>query len=218
MTKETLIAHVKQAIEKASAHASWIDASILDLNGFSTGVQRRLVNNLVHLPKADPVYLECGLWKGSSFCAAINNSPTLHAYGVEDFSQPFAQNNVKEELEANVERYKSGARSVTVFNADCFKLDLDKIDRPVDVFYFDGEHSYESQFNALRYYLYAMADLFVFMVDDFQWVPVSTGTRDSLESLKDSVTVEQEWILSDGVPDGPNYHNGVAVFVISKKK
>lgn len=218
MTTQELIDHVNQAIETATRHQSWIDESILHVRGFSTGVMRRFFSNLVHMPKADPVYLEVGLYCGGTACAAINNSPTLHFYGVENFSQPFGNDNVPEELKANIEKYKHGARSVTLIDCDCFKVNLKDITLPVDVFFFDGEHSFESQRDALPYYFDAMADTFVFVVDDFAWDLTKLGTREGLSILKDKVKIEREWILSDGVPDGGQWHNDVAVYVLSKIK
>lgn len=220
MTKEILIEHVNQAIAKALQHASYIDASILDIRGFSTGIQRRLVSNLCHMPKSDPVYTECGLFGGASFCAAINNCPTLTAFGIEDYSQPFGDDSIKEHLEANLEVYRSGAKRVEVIDADFFKMDLSVIDKKVDIFFYDGCHDYEFQAKALPTMIEKMADLSLFLVDDAQWLTCREGSRDGFLALVDKVKCSHSWSLVDaGYPDvTTQWNNGLDIFLIEKLK
>lgn len=215
MTREVFQEHIDQSILRAERHQSWIDESVLSLGGFSTGVMRRLFSNLVHLPKGDPAYLECGLFKGATFCAAINNSPTLHAYGVEDFSQNFGEFNVGTEMATNVEKYRDDARSVTIIDGDCFLLDLALIKHPIDVFFYDAVHSYEAQRDALPKFLSAMADLFCMVVDDYSWIPVREGTWDGL--TQSPVEIVKEWHLGNGTPDDLVWHNDVAIFLCAKR-
>lgn len=213
---QTIIDHVSDSIAGALSHRSWLHADALNIGGFSTGEQQRLICNLVHLPTEEPAYCEVGLYKGKTFCAAMNNSTTLHLYGYEDASQPFGDDNVIGELKANIEKFKGDAKSVTLFDGDFFKMDLKQIKHKCQVFYYDGNHAYSFQKDALPYMLDALDDTFVYLVDDFSWPVVASGCRDSLQLLKDKVKIEREWILSDGVPDGKLWHNSVAIFVLSK--
>lgn len=218
MTIPELIAHVDESIARALNHDSAIDQEILTLAGFSTGIQRRLMSNLCHQPTDYPSYLECGLWKGASFCAAINNNPKLCAYGIENFSQAFHANNVKEELLCNVARFEGGCRSVKVKEQDCFAVALSSIVPPVTVFSFDSEHTYAAHRKALSYFLPAMADTFCFVVDDYDWYEtVQKGTKDGLKDLEGLITIHKQWHLTDGIPDGYRFHNGIFIAVISKR-
>lgn len=216
---QTFIDHINDSIEKANRHQSWIHADALNVRGFTTGVMIRLFSNIVHLPISEPAYLEVGLYGGKSFCACMNNSPTLHLYGIEDFSQPFDIPTIREELEANIEKFKGGAKSVTVINSDCFKVDPKQIKYPVQVYLYDGCHDYEFQQKALPHFIEAMDDTFVFMVDDFSWSSVSTGTFDGIKELGDKIKVERQWILKgDKAQDDEKFHNGLGIFLISKVK
>src|SRR2546430_1499714 len=98
MTVDVLIRHVDDSISRALRHESYIDEGVLKITGFATGAQQRLGNNLCHLPKVAANYLECGLYAGATFCAAINNNPDLHAVGIEDYSQPFGVEGIEVEL------------------------------------------------------------------------------------------------------------------------
>lgn len=218
MTPSILIQHVDDSIAKATRHQSWIDESVLSLTGFATGVMRRMVSNICHLPKANPAYLEVGLFGGATFCAAMSNNPTLTAIGVENFSQPFGKEGIRQELEANIEKYRLNARFAKLINSDCFTVRMAEIPLPIDVYYFDGEHSFESQAKALPYYFDALAPLFVFMVDDAHWSSVHEGTIAGFETLKDRVKIEKSWALDGVLPqDDPVFWNGMELFVCSKK-
>lgn len=216
MTPEVLIEHVEQSIEKASNHESWIDEDILSLKGFSTGVMRRMFSNICHLPKEDPVYCEVGLYGGATFCAAMNNNRSLTAFGVEDFSESFGDETIRKHLESNLEKYKSHPKEMHVLNYNFFTMDLGLITKPVDVYFYDGHHSYEFQCDALPYFINSLSDIFVWVVDDYNWIPVREGTQDGLKQLKDKIKVQKEWIIKTKVPDDPVFHNGLYLAVISK--
>lgn len=215
MTPEILVRHVEDSIVKAILHESVLDKEILDIKGFSTATMRRLFSNLCHLPKVFPIYCEVGLHCGSSFCAAINNNPNLTAIGYEDFSQHFDYSNVEAELDANIKATKERGAATIVFKKDFFqaKIPLDNI----DIFYYDGNHNYEFQRAALPYAFGNLAPLFLYIVDDYSWHSVKTGTQDSMEELKDKMKVEKEWTLTGERPnDDTIWHNGLYIAACSK--
>lgn len=219
ITPEVLIEHVNQSIQKAIRHESWIDKEILDIKGFTTGVVRRLFSNITHLPKADGCYVEAGLFCGASFCAAMNNNPTLNCYGIENLSQPFDVSDVADQLAANVARFRGGARSVEVFDCDVFQLDLKKIKQPIDVVFYDAVHSFEAQRDAIPHFFEALADTAIILTDDAHWVPVREGVKEGLKMLEGKLKVEREWMLSgEQAQDDPVFHNGLVIHVVSKIK
>ncbi len=216
MISAELIAHVDDSIAKALRHESGIDESVLTLTGFSTGVMRRLMNNLCRLPKDDPAYLEIGLYAGATFCAAINNNPKLTAIGIEDFSQPFGRKNIREELENNIARYRHDACDVTIIDADCFVVSVPE-QQVLDIFFYDGEHSVESQSKALPHFLDAMAPLFLFVIDDTNWKTVQDGTRAGFDALAGKVAINKTWVLTGAkAQDDPIWHNGMHLYACSK--
>lgn len=208
--------HIDNSIEKALKHESFIDKEILDIKGFSTGVMRRLISNLCHFQKDNLTYLEVGLYAGATYCAAINNNDGITAIGVEDFSQPFGDGAVFEELKDNVQQF--GWENFAIFTENFFSISPSRIKHPVDIFFYDGEHSYESQSKALPHALPMLADEFVFIVDDYDWVDVQMGTKDSIADLLNNgdIEVHKTWKLSDNQADGPNWHNGVAILLCRK--
>lgn len=213
---ETWKAHIEDSIAKALRHESHIDKEILEIRGFSTGVMRRLISNLCHFEKENLTYLEVGLYGGATFCAACNNNPLLIPYGIDNYGQDFGVKSIWQEMKVNMDRFSSSPRGAT-FNNDFFKMEIDQyLRKKVDIFFYDGEHSYESQAKALPHALPILADHFLFIVDDYDWDEVWYGTNDSLFELTKKVEILATWKLTDNIPDGPNWHNGVAIFLCKK--
>lgn len=207
------IAHVDNAIINALAGKSNLDESILSIRGFSTPTMRHLFNNICNIKEGN--YLEVGLYCGATFCSSFNKDTV--SIGVEDFSQGFGVNSVQEELEKNVKNNWSVAKDVHLFNVDCFNGKLN-YQFQFDIYFYDGEHSEESQAKALPHFIDSMADRFLFIVDDTNWESVKQGTTKGFEQLEDKINLEMCWVLKgEKQQDDPVWHNGMAIFLISKK-
>lgn len=209
--------HISDSIKKALLGESCLDPEVLKIHGFSTPTMRHLFNNLCNIEGA--TYLEIGTFCGATFCAAFNNNP-IHAIGIDDFSQPFEEKEVEKQLTENLERWKGTAKRVQFFNEPCFNMAGALLKNPVDIYFYDGEHSYDSQVRALTAFFDMMADRFIHIVDDTNWDDVSRGTADGLKALEPYVKVEQEWHLTGDVSrsDDKIWHNGVKIYLISKVK
>ncbi len=214
ITKEHIDISIKRAIEGQSN----LSKSQLEVRGFSTPTMRRLVNQLCNM-EGRGTYLEVGLFCGGTFVSSFN--PNTVSVGVEDHSQDFSAGFelVKKELKENIDAHAERALEIHTHYEDCFKIDITKLPNNIDILFFDGEHSEESQAKALPYYFDRMADTFLFMVDDWAWQPVFDGTNRGLRELQDKMTVEMHWPLRGySLNDDPIWHNGVALFLINKKK
>lgn len=218
---EYINGHVAKSIERALLGDSKLDPEVLKINGFATPTMRHLFSNLCNIQ--DCSYLEVGTFCGATFVSAFNNNP-IHAVGIDNFTQPFEQTGVVDQLRENMERWKETAKNVWFFKGDCFDLssnDLRQLRdrRPFDVYYYDGEHSYDNQARALPAFFDLMADQFIHIVDDFQWDDVKRGTEDGMKVLAPRLKIEHEWHLNgERMHDDPIWWNGVAIYVCSKVK
>ncbi len=213
MNSQELCQHVDEAIARSLRSEAYLDADVLKITGFSTPTMRRMFSNLCHLEGAS--YLECGCFCGASLISALCNNP-ITAYGVEDFSQPFANYTVREQLTSNVSRWGASCKKIVMINTDCFTMDRGIFESPIDLYFYDGEHSETSQAKALPYFLNVLNDSFVYIVDDTDWPQVASGVALGFAALKDRVRIDREWKFTDNRPDGPNYHNGISLYVCSK--
>lgn len=219
MTPEEAIVHVEESIAKALRGESYLDPSVLEIKGFSTATQRHLVRNLCQPPVRN--YLEVGLYFGGTFCAAISNNLELEAIGYENLSQSFGESEVFEKLSRNLAAHSGitgNIGRIQVIYRDCFKPDRRDwgMGPMVDFFYYDGEHSVESQAKALPHFIDRMDQTFIFMIDDYCWPTVHQGTYNGFQALVGRIKKHAIWWLTDGKPDGPRWHNDVGIWVIEK--
>jgi len=210
------IEHIQNSIDKALKGESNLEEDRLSISGFSTPTIRRLFNNLCNLVEA--TYLEIGLFCGASFCASFNKNCT--AIGVEDHSQDFSAGfeNVKRELKENLDKFSNIAKEVNVHYVGCFNMPDSAIpDGIVDIYSYDGWHSEEHQAKALSYFIDKMANKFAWLIDDWNWSYVRSGTDIGLSELKDKIEIEKEWTLGEGLQNHHVWHNGLKIYLINKK-
>ncbi len=215
MNKEQMISHVDEAVARTLRHEAYIDASVLEIGGFSTGMMRRLVSNLAHGLNN---YCEIGLFKGGTFCAAINNNPELFATGIENFSQDFGQHGVREELLSNIANHK-GNTNIDIRDEDCFGFPAIHFfpPRSQDMLLYDGHHDQEYQAKALPHFFDAMAPVFLYAVDDYSWPTVVNGTNQGFSALAGKAKIEKDWLFyGKKTNEDPEWWNGFAVFCCSK--
>jgi len=153
---------------------------------------------------------------GGTFVASFNKG--LTSIGVENYAQDFGVVGVKEHLEKNIDNHRDKAKEIHLHFTDCFSIDKLLLPDNIDIFFYDGEHSKQSQAKALPYFFDKMADTFIMIVDDANWKDVEEGTIDGLNSLADKMEVEYQVVLKgEKLNDDPIFHNGVAIFLIKKK-
>ncbi len=206
--------HIEESINKALLGQSNLTQDVLNIRGFSTPTIRHLFNNICNIENG--TYLEIGLFCGGTFCSSFNKDTI--SIGIEDFSQDFGVNTVADELPKNINENWRSAKDVHLFNADCFKIESIEYNSGIDVYFFDAEHSKESQAKALPHFIKYMSDKFIYIVDDYNWALVNEGTAEGFETLKGEIEIEKSWVLKGGLlQDDPIWHNGVAIFLINKK-
>ena len=103
---------------------------------------------------------------------------------------------------------------INVIESDCFSVSLNKLDK-IDIYFFDGDHTYDAQKKALTYYYDVLNNDFIFVVDDWNFVDAQTGTYDAIKEL--NLKIKFMTILpSKGNGDWDNYWNGIGLFLLEK--
>lgn len=211
------VEHVDESIAFALRGSSHLDAAALDILGFATPTMRRMFSNLCHLDGLK--YLEVGTYCGATFVSAFNNNP-IHAIGIDNFSQTWNPGrDIKTDLLANKDRFVTPlTKSVRFFEGDCFNPELlSQIGSGVDIFYFDGDHTREAQARALPHFLDLLSDTFLFIVDDYNWPDVQSGTEDGLNTVAAKITVlRSRYLTGEKGQDDEIWHNGLAIFLCEK--
>jgi hypothetical protein len=207
--------HISNSFENAENDTSKITQEIIDISGMSGRKTRHFYNNLLNFK--DARYLEIGTWKGSSVCSAMcgNNAKVVCVDNWSLYDGP------KEEFLENYEKHK-GQNDATFIEDDCFDIDVSKLSK-FNIYMYDGCHLLESHYKALVHYIDCLDDIFIYVVDDWNWRDVREGTMQAIHllDLKIISFIEKKTTNNDchsiwGSKEQVEWHNGMATFVLQK--
>lgn len=199
-----MIEHVHKAIQKSLVDN--LPKEVYAIEGMSSNKVRNLLNNICNLK--DFNYLEVGCWKGSTAIASLYGNEFRKAYLVDNWSQ---FGDVRNEFKKNI---KLITGNIQIIEDDCFSVYLPDMDS-IDVFFFDGLHTYEDQNKALKYYYQILKNKFIYIVDDTNEPEVINGTLDAIKEL--GLNINYMSILPSRYNcDTDFYWNGIGVFILSK--
>jgi len=212
---ESYKALIDTAFQHAENNTSKITQDIIDMDGMSGTKTRHFYNNLLNTE--DARYLEIGTWKGSSVCSAMcnNQAKVVCIDNWSEFGGP------KSEFLENFEKFK-GENDATFIESDCYKVDVSILPK-FNIYMYDGNHTHESHYNALLHYYNCLDDVFIFIVDDWNWKDVRDGTIHSIQKLNLTILYEKEIRTTNddthpekGSPEQKNWHNGIYVCILQK--
>jgi len=163
--------NIQTAIDSANFGKSKLTAEVIHkLDGLSSPKVWHLLNNLVAQSKA---YLEVGCFKGSTLLAALYNNP-VYAVAIDNF---IMSPGTRQEFFDNTKDAK-----FEFHEGDAFSFNIKKIKQPIDLYFYDGAHTAEAQYNALMHFAGALAKEFTFVCDDWDLSKMKTC---SLSAVKD---------------------------------
>ena len=212
---ETYKSLIDTAFQNAENHISKITNDIIDMDGMSGTKTRHFYNNLLNTE--DARYLEIGTWKGSSVCSAMcnNKAKVICIDNWSEFDGP------KYEFLINFEKFK-GENDARFIENDCFNVDVSTLPK-FNIYMYDGNHTNESHYKALLHYYNCLDDMFIFIVDDWNWQDVRDGTMNSIKQLNLNVLYEKEIRLTWDNSHTPReeavetWHNGIYVAILQKQ-
>lgn len=212
---ETYKTLIDTAFQNAENNISKITNDIITMDGMTGTKTRHFYNNLLNIE--DARYLEIGTWKGSSVCSAMcnNKAKIICIDNWSEFEGP------KKEFLVNFEKFK-GDNDATFIEKDCFKVDVSTLPK-FNIYMYDGNHTNESHYKALCHFYNCLDDIFIFIVDDWNWKDVREGTWNSIKSLNLKVLYEQKIRLTwnNTVTPEPllskTWWNGIYVAILQKQ-
>jgi hypothetical protein len=207
-SESQVIAFVQDAVSKANKEESKLSAEALSIDGMSSPKVRHLLNNLCSSQGVR--YLEIGSWKGSTLIAALyeNNIPAIAIDNWSEFGGP------RHDFYSNVKKFIPDA-PLKVHEMDCFSINKQLFPSKINVYFYDGGHSHADQEAAFTYYNDIFEDVFVAIVDDWNWPQVQSGTFSAFKKLKYKILFSQE-LKSKGNGDTSSWWNGIYIAVIKK--
>lgn len=205
----TLVNHVKSSLEKALSLDSKLNKSNFsgntNLNIWSSATPSdHLLNNLCDLAGAS--HLHIGLLKGGSFIAALyGNQDILNQKIGLDWFKEYP----KDKFLSNCSSYIDITKC-TILENGCFDVDKSLFMAPIDIYFYDADHSLIGHQQAFTYYDEIFANIFVAVVDDWGFPWIRRPTFKAFEKLGYKILYESI------IPASPVYGHGQYVVVIKK--
>lgn len=214
--EEELVEHVKKSFEKASrleskltnqqfdeidASKKWRASFIPHYHSLSQITQYagyHLLNNLCALPGAS--HLHVGLLAGDSFISALHGNQSLleQQIGVDWFKEC-----PEETFYSNCDQHLV-QNKFQIINSECFKVDKSTFEKPIDIYFYDADHSFVAHERALTYFNDILADVFVIVIDDWNCPWIRWPTFKAFDELGYSVLYENA-ILNLSLNDHGQY-------------
>ena len=180
-----------------------------------------IINQICKSLDSKGVYLNIGVWRGFSMFAGMINTE-CEVYGVDNFSFNYNEsnnslNNIVEEKKARA--YFSAHLKKFQDEKKHFFFDMDykkfftlweKRKKAIDFYYYDGEHSYDSQYQNL-----IIANNFfkrgtIILVDDYNEDNVEKATLDFVAKFDSDFKILKE-IKTANKYIHPTYANGIVL-------
>ena len=211
---ETYKTLLETAFQNAENNISKITNDIINMEGMTGTKTRHFYNNLLNTENAR--YLEIGTWKGSSVCSAMcgNKAKVICIDNWSEFGGP------KSEFLVNFKKFKGKNEAYFIEN-DCYKVDVSILPK-FNIYMYDGNHTEDSHYKALLHYYNCLDDVFIFIVDDWNWKYVRDGTINSIQKLNLKVLYEKEVRLTWDNSHTPQpqasqtWWNGIYVAILQK--
>lgn len=188
-------------------------ASIAEsVGGYTTPNELAVLNLAASLLPPDEAYLEVGTFKGRSLCAAVQGNTESTFVAIENFRE-FGMDGqeARAELLTNIDTHAENAR-LSLHDGDAFALigRAGILDRPVGVYFYDGEHTLLAHYLALAVVEPVLADEALVLVDDASWPLVQRAHRLYLERHP-GWSVAARWDATRA--DDPRWANGLHALV-----
>jgi hypothetical protein len=101
---------------------------------------------------------------------------------------------------------------------DCFQVNKrSSFHKPINVYFYDGGHLEWEQKAAFTFYDSVFDDVFIAVVDDWNWKEVRNGTLAAFEELGYRILFSKEFYTKDNC-DTSSWWNGMYIAVIEKSR
>lgn len=209
---------VLESIDKSARHDSNFDEKEYKYHGLSSNKIRHFLNNLCS--KENSIYLELGVYAGSTFFAATMNRDII-SFAVDDYSQgivsPFRQDVVIPDVKNPKKTFFSGLTENQYFLSNSI-IELTAkqfIKKNPNIIFYDADHDPQKQFDNLTYLLPLFADQFILIVDDSNFMGVVHSTEAFVKENNLNIIFDRK-ILTTIPEDINSWWNGIHIMILRK--
>jgi len=219
-TKTALVSRVENALNKSLTGDSKLTDHTKNIKGLTSVKVKNFLNILCEMEECR--YLEIGAYQGATFSAALDGN-NITAFAIDNFSgegthpmrkiEDWGEDDydVKTQFFENIRKVSSQS-TIKVFDEDIQAFDVGKIDRTINILFYDGGHSEKEHYNVINKFLPILNNIFILIIDDWNWIQVKEGTTKGISDNNLQVLLKKEIITSG--EDFNDYWNGLGIFVL----
>lgn len=226
---EYYIDHIEKSLSSAIRETSAVSQDVLNIVGMSGACTRHFLNNLGAM--SDVRYLEIGTSTGSTLSSMLCDNK-ITALAIDNWSREYPNiegwcqsDTPKDEFIRNLNMNR-GSSDVEFIEGDCWDVTIPASDT-FNVYMYDANHSEESHYKALNYYDKFLDNVFIYLIDDWNWKNVQSGTLKGISDNNLNILYQKEIFTMDGDEHPPwnsppyagrksKWHNGISIFVLEK--
>jgi len=207
---------VRGAFEDALVGRGEMDERVYGVEGFCGRKHRLFFNNLIRAVE-NPRYLEVGIFKGATLCAALAGNK-IRATGVDNWTEYGGK---ASQFYTNLAAIRGPEASVTIFEQDFRTVPYAHIGK-FNIYFYDGPHSPEDQYDGIRVAMPALDDQAILLIDDWNWKHVRDGAFNAVRDAGRQIdfSIELRTSFDNAIPPvafgQSDWHNGMFAAVISK--
>ena len=144
----------------------------------------------------------------------VNNKDTF-GYCIDNWSE---FGGPRDKFHKNIQTYLPNRTNFKIVDKDCWSVDIGDIPDKINIYLYDGAHTYEDHKKAITHYSTFLSKYSIILVDDWtcDWVHVKQGTLDGLKEAGLIIHYSEEIGLvntSTNHQGGDTFWNGCGVFV-----
>jgi cephalosporin hydroxylase len=179
-----------------------------DVDGMTTPNIQSLLNALC---KGKKVYMEIGSYQGATVLGAAHGNPKTKCFAVDNFSQFDKRGENERILREAIKPYEN----ITLIKEDSLKaIEMTKeTGTIVDVFFFDGEHTYKATLDALLAIRDNVATDGYIVVDDTNWQTI----QDAVDMFVTTTDFEIVFEKKSSKNGDDQWWNGITVLQRKQK-
>lgn len=181
------LAELLDAIDATNHKRLWpARFKIRFIDGMSGQSFRSVLNQLL---SSRGSYLEVGTFKGSTGVSATYGNQ-VDGYFIDDWSE---FDGPASTALRNLSIAARSGSNLSIISCDFKEFNFRELIRcPVDVYFFDGPHSISDHRLGAEVIHQLIFDRLLFIVDDWNWEQVRTGTKDGLAGLSEKMVFRVE--------------------------
>ena len=229
--QNTYSKNLKLSLSQALAIKTKIPDWIKFMPGMSGKKYRYLINNFVSLTN-NSRYLEIGSWTGSTACSALYDNG-LKAVCIDNWMKFkeeeqvrkfFSTKDQKKTFEINIKRVITEKIDFKFIESDYRKVNFNQLGK-FNIYCYDALHREKDQYEGISMAQPALDDVFVLIIDDWNWESVRKGTFGAIKDLnikiisKIEIKTTQNNLMPKFVHSHySDWHNGYFMAVCEKSK